>query len=95
MFFSEDIVPMNQVRARFTYLAEEARSGHEKVITRNGESYVAIVDARRLDYYHRLEMEHIHLVLLDEARRGWEDVEKGRLMTVSELRAKHNKSTAR
>ena len=56
---SEDIVPLNQVRARFTELAEEVRAGAEKIITRNGESYVAMVDARRLDHYHRLEREHV------------------------------------
>ena len=33
---SEDIVPLNQVRARFTELAEEVRAGAEKIITRNG-----------------------------------------------------------
>ncbi len=74
---SDDIVPLNQVRARFTELAEEVRSGAEKIITRNGESYVAIVDARRLDHYHRLEREHIHLALLQEAARGLEDVRDG------------------
>src|ERR1700751_5037711 len=62
---SDDIVPMNQVRASFTELAEQVRSGKEKIITRNGESYVALVDARRLDHYHRLEREHIHLTLID------------------------------
>jgi antitoxin (DNA-binding transcriptional repressor) of toxin-antitoxin stability system len=71
----KDLVPMNQVRARLTELAEEARAGNEKIITLNGESYVALVDARRLDHYHRLEREQIHLTLLDEAAIGWEDVE--------------------
>ena len=76
---SEDIVPINQVRARFTELAEEVRAGAEKIVTRNGESYVALVDARRLDHYHRLEREHIHLALLEEAVRGLEDVRDGRV----------------
>ena len=60
---SKDIVPLNQVRARLTELADEVRAGSEKIITRNGESYVALIDARRLDHYHRLEREHIHLTL--------------------------------
>lgn len=81
---SKDIVPLNQVRARFSELAEEVREGNEKIITRNGESYVALVDARRLDHYHRLEREHIHLTLLEEAERGWDDVEAGRFLTVTE-----------
>ncbi|MFA7488540.1 MAG: type II toxin-antitoxin system prevent-host-death family antitoxin, partial [Lysobacteraceae bacterium] len=46
---STDIVPFNKARAELTRLAEEVREGHEKIITRNGESYVALVDARKLD----------------------------------------------
>lgn len=82
---SKDIVPLHQVRANLTKLAEEVRGGEEKLITKNGESYVALIDARRLDHYHRLEREHIHLVLLDEAARGLDDVEAGRTMSVAEL----------
>lgn len=87
---SEDIVPLNQVRARFTELAEEVRAGAEKVITRNGESYVALVDARRLDHYHRLEREHIHLSLLQQALNGIEDVRDGRVATARRVLAKYD-----
>jgi prevent-host-death family protein len=86
---SEDIVPLNQVRARLTELAEEVRAGAEKIITRNGESYVALVDARRLDHYHRLEREHIHLALLEEAARGLEDLRDGRVATAREVLGKY------
>ena len=86
---SDDIVPLNQVRARFTELAEEVRAGAEKIITRNGESYVALVDARRLDHYHRLEREHIHLALLQEALAGIQDVRDGRVATAREVIAKY------
>jgi prevent-host-death family protein len=84
---SEDIVPLGQARARLSELCEDARRGAEKIITRNGEAYVALVDARRLDHYHRLEREHIHLVLLEEAEKGWQDVEAGRLVSVEALRS--------
>ena len=86
---SEDIVPLNQVRARFTELAEEVRAGAEKIVTRNGESYVALVDARRLDHYHRLEREHIHLALLEEAVRGLEDFRGGRVASARQVLAKY------
>lgn len=86
---SDDIVPLNQVRARFTELAEEVRAGAEKVITRNGESYVALVDARRLDHYHRLEREHIHFSLLQDAVSGLEDVRDGRVATARQVLAKY------
>lgn len=88
---AKDIIPFSQVRARLTNLAEEASAGEEKIITRNGESYVALIDARRLDYYHQLEREHIHLLLLDEATKGWEDVETGRHITAAELGAKYGR----
>ena len=86
---SDDIVPLNQVRARLTELAEEVRAGAEKIITRNGESYVALVDARRLDHYHRLEREHIHLALLQEALGGLEDVRDGRVTVARQMLAKY------
>jgi len=92
---SDDIVPMNQVRASFTELAEQVRSGKEKIITRNGESYVALVDARRLDHYHRLEREHIHLTLIDEATRGMIDIDAGRTMSVAETRSKYKAPSKR
>ena len=86
---SDDIVPLNQLRARFTELAEEVRAGAEKIITRNGESYVALVDARRLDHYHRLEREHIHIALLQQAMKGIEDVRDGRVATARQVLAKY------
>lgn len=94
-FQSDDIVPMNQVRAGFTELAAQVRRGREKLITRNGESYVALIDARRLDHYHRLEREHIHLTLIEEASRGLDDVAAGRTVGVAELRARYRKGKTR
>lgn len=73
-----DVVPFTQARAQLSELAEQAKGGAEKIITKNGESYVALIDAERLDYYHRLERERIHLLLLDDARRGLADVLAGR-----------------
>jgi len=75
---TKDVIPLTQARANLSELAEEVKAGAEKIITRNGESYVALIDAGRLDYYHRLERERIHLVLLDEAEKGMADVAAGR-----------------
>ena len=77
-FAARDVVPFTQARANLSELAEQVKAGAEKIITKNGESYVALIDADRLDYYHRLERERIHLVLLDEVERGLADVEAGR-----------------
>ena len=75
---ASDVVPLTQARATLSELADEVKAGAEKIITKNGESYVALIDAERLDYYHRLERERIHLLLLDDARRGMDDVVAGR-----------------
>ncbi len=88
---AKDIVPLNRVRARLTELAEDVRGGEEKIITKNGESYIALIDARRLDHYHRLEREHIHLVLIEEAEQGLADVAARRVISVARLRAKYRK----
>ncbi|WP_414443178.1 type II toxin-antitoxin system Phd/YefM family antitoxin [Burkholderia sp. 22PA0106] len=78
-FSTLDIIPLSQARANLSELADQVRGGDEKIITKNGESYVALVDARRLDYYHHLERERIHLLLIDDARKGLEDIVQGRV----------------
>ena len=77
-FAASDVVPFTQARAKLSELADQAKAGAEKIITKNGESYVALIDADRLDYYHRLERERIHLLLIDDAKRGLADIEAGR-----------------
>ena len=74
-----DVVPFSQARANLSELADQAKAGAEKVITKNGESYVALIDAQRLDYYHQLERERIHLLLIDDANKGLDDVEAGKV----------------
>lgn len=76
-FSASDVVPFTQARANLSELADQAKAGAEKIITKNGESYVALIDADRLDYYHRLERERIHLLLIDDAKRGLADIEAG------------------
>lgn len=73
----DDIVPIGQVRARFTEVAEQARAGADKLITRNGEAFVAVIDARRLEHLQRLEREHVHLQLLDAASAGLDAIDRG------------------
>lgn len=77
-FLASDVVPFTQARANLSELAEQAKAGAEKIITKNGESYVALIDTDRLDYYHRLERERIHLLLIDDAKRGLADITAGR-----------------
>ena len=76
-FTASDVVPLSQARATLSELAEQVKAGAEKIITKNGESYVAIIDAKRLDYYHQLEHERIHLLMIDDAQKGLDDVITG------------------
>jgi len=77
---AQDIVSLTTARAQLSELAEQVKAGAEKIITKNGESYVALIDSKRLDYYHRLERERIHLLLIDDARKGLADIAAGRTL---------------
>lgn len=77
-FSTQDVIPLSQARANLSELADQVKAGTEKIVTKNGESYVALIDAARLDYYHQLERERIHLLILEDARRGLEDIAAGR-----------------
>lgn len=77
-FSASDVVPLTQARIKLSELADQAKAGAEKIITKNGESCVALIDAERLDHYHRLEREHIHPLLLDQIDKGLADVHAGR-----------------
>ncbi|AXV74392.1 prevent-host-death protein [Ralstonia solanacearum] len=78
-FSARDVIPLSQARANLSELAEQVKAGAEKIVTKNGESYIALIDAQRLDYYHQLERARIHLLVLDEASKGLADVEAGRV----------------
>lgn len=83
---ASDVVPISEARARLTELAEDVvGQGTEKLLTKNGASYVALVDARKLDYYHALEAEHAGLVLVQGALEGLEDLAAGRILSEDEL----------
>jgi len=89
---SKDIVSLSRARAKLTELCEEIeKEQSEKIVTKNGESCIAMIPAGKLDYYHRLEREHIHLTLLEEAIRGVEGANAGRVLTLSKLKARYGR----
>ena len=89
---SKDIIPLTRARAELTELCAQVKREHgEKILTKNGESCAALIDAERLDYYHRLEREHVHITLLEEAVRGIEDVAAGRILTPKKLMARYGR----
>lgn len=73
-----DIIAFSEARTHLSRLVDEVRAGAEKIITKNGEPAVALIDARRLDYYHQLERDRGHLMLIDEAEKGLADIVAGR-----------------
>ena len=76
---ASDVIPLSQARANLSELADQVKAGAEKIITKNGESYIAMIDAQRLDYYHQLERERIHLLLITDASQGLADVATGKV----------------
>lgn len=91
---SNDVVPFSTARANLSELAEQVKAGAEKIITKNGESYIAMIDAQKLDYYHRLERARIHLLLINEADKGLADVEAGRVTEARSALSKLKKRRA-
>ena len=92
---TRDIISLTAARAQLSELAEQVKAGAEKIITKNGESYVALIDAQRLDHYHRLERAHIHLLLIDDATSGLQDVAKGRTRDAREALAERKTRRAK
>jgi prevent-host-death family protein len=41
-----DAMPLSHARANLSELADQVKAGAEKIITKNGGSYVAIIDAQ-------------------------------------------------
>lgn len=74
---TRDVISLSQARENLSELADQEKAGAEKIITKNGESYVAIIDAQRPDDHHQLERERIHLLLISDASQGLADVATG------------------
>ncbi|HSX93103.1 MAG TPA: type II toxin-antitoxin system Phd/YefM family antitoxin [Hydrogenophaga sp.] len=79
-----DILAFSEARSQLSRLVDEVQQGAEKIITKNGEPAVALIDARRLDHYHRLERARIHLLLLEDVAKGLDDVDAGRTVPADE-----------
>jgi antitoxin (DNA-binding transcriptional repressor) of toxin-antitoxin stability system len=77
-FSARDVVPFTQTRVNLSELVDPAKAGAEKLTTKKGESHVALTDADRLDDHHRFARERIHLLLMDDAKRGLADITAGR-----------------
>ena len=93
-----DIVAFSEARTHLSRLVDEVQQGAEKIITKNGQPAVAIIDARRLDYYHQLERDNGHQMLLDEAEKGIKNIVAGHMGDAWEMlaeRRQRSKATGR
>ncbi len=86
--YSRDIVPLSAARSRFSDLADEAHSGEDKIITKNGEAYVALIDVAKLDYYRQAVRERGQLLQLGDIERSLDDLDAGRVLTEEQLKKK-------
>jgi prevent-host-death family protein len=83
---TEDIIPITRARAQLTELAEDvAKNGRDKILTRNGESYVAIISAAEYDHMCLLK-EREELATLHDVVAGLNDFHDGRVKTWEEFR---------
>jgi hypothetical protein len=58
---------------------------------RSSPNCAALIGEDRLDYYHRLEQEHIHLGLLEEAIKGLADVKAGKTLSLAKITSRHGR----
>jgi prevent-host-death family protein len=89
---SNDTISLTNARTTLTELCAQVKQAHgEIIITKNGESCAALIDTERLDYYHRLAREHVHIKLLEEAVRGLDDANAGSVITVMKLKTQYRR----
>lgn len=86
LFWSMSTLPLSEVKARLSEIADEVNRTHETVhVTRNGRAYVVLIAAQELD-----SLEATIELLADEAamgriRRAEADVAKGDVTTGDEM----------
>ncbi len=75
---ASDVIALSRAGANFFRLAEEVKGGDGRIITKNAESDVALIDASQLDDHDQLKRERIHRLLSDEASKGLADAAAGK-----------------
>jgi PHD/YefM family antitoxin component YafN of YafNO toxin-antitoxin module len=94
-FATKDIVPISRARARLTELADDvSKTGNEKIFTKNGESFVALITAGQLDEFRRYR-EAEHLSMLGALVEAAEDIDAGRITAWKEFKPRLARLRAR
>ncbi len=81
--YRRDIVPLSAARSRFSELVDEAHAGDDKIITQNGEAYVAVIDIAKLDSYRQAARERGQQ--LQDIERSPDDLDAGRVLTEAQF----------
>lgn len=80
------ILPLNEVKTRFSAIADEVAATHDRVVvTRNGKPHVMVIS---VDDFESLQMTREILATpgaLQDIRRGAKDIEEGRYSTLDEV----------
>lgn len=72
-------IPLWQAKANLYELAAQVKARAERIITKNGESDVAIIHTERLNDDYQRERKHIYRLLIDDARKGLTAVATGKV----------------
>jgi prevent-host-death family protein len=82
------ILPLNEVKTRFSAIADEVAATHDRVIvTRNGRPHVVVL---AVEDFESLEMTREILATpgaLADVRQGTEDIAAGRYHSLEEIQA--------
>lgn len=84
--YSRDIVPLSAARSRLSELTDEAHAGDDKIITKNGEAYVALIAVAKLDYYREAVRERGRLLQQSDLERSLDDLDAGRVLTEAQFK---------
>lgn len=82
------ILPLNEVKTRFSSIADEVAATHDRVVvTRNGKPHVMVIS---VDEFESLQLTREVLAApgaLEDIRQGTQDIEEGRYHTLADARA--------
>ena len=79
-------LPLSEVKARFSEIAEEVDRTHERVrVTRNGREYVVLISAEDLESLEATIELLSDSEAIDRLRQAEKDIAAGKLTTASDM----------
>ena len=88
---SNNIIPFSELKKDFSQIAAAIHQDKtERIVTKNGKAFIAIIDPATLDYYHDLEKNLQLSQILDEAEKGLYDLAKKKTFSLAEAKKRYN-----